>query len=244
MKRTLLLIVVYPLWLLLPDCDRSEEKNPATPPDSAFKKNEKADIPILPVKTGDTWIYDVKLEIPGDDATANAAEVNKTYKRTRTYIGKIAAAENLPVKDCFEVTAPNTPMEREFVEIQDDRILMCGSLVLRQGTSYPMWLKTPVLFVAAGMRPGTELPELNVGAGALTRKTQVIAREDIDVPAGKFACIRMLTTGRDGDIELRQTRWFSPGNGIIREEKTRYRQGKLIYRETQELAKFKRESDR
>ena len=31
--------------------------------------------------------------------------------------------------------------------------------------------------------------------------------------------------------------WFSPGTGIVREEKTRYRDGKVIFRETQQLAK-------
>ena len=60
------------------------------------------------------------------------------------------------------------------------------------------------------------------------------------VPAGTFNCHRLLTTGNDGEIELRKTLWFSPGNGIIREEKTRYRREKLLFRETQELIELKR----
>jgi hypothetical protein len=107
-------------------------------------------------------------------------------------------------------------------------------------TAHPLWLDPPVPFVIAGMRPGTELPEIKDAQGAVTRKTQVIAREDVTVPAGKFASIRILTTGTDGDMELRLTRWFSPGNGIIREEKTRYRKEKLIFRETQELKEILR----
>ena len=43
-------------------------------------------------------------------------------------------------------------------------------------------------------------------------------------------------TGTDGGVELRRTIWFAPGIGIVREEKTRYRTGKLLFRETQQLA--------
>jgi hypothetical protein len=241
MKRTLLFIAIYPLLLVVSACDRGGKSSSADPA-PVLKKNETADMPILPVKTGDSWTYEVVLEIPSDVTSPGASEVRTKYNRTRSYIGKVKAAEGLPATDCFEVTIPGSPREREFVEIHEDRILMRGSLVLRPETTQPMWLKSPVLFVAAGMRPGTEFLDLNVGDGALTRKTRVIAREEINVPAGKFACIRILTTGMDGDIELRQTRWFSPGNGIIREEKARYRQEKLIYRETQELTKLQRVS--
>ncbi len=238
MKRLLLVIALHSIWFMLPSCDRGAE-NSAKPPAPVTTKHEKSDIPILPVTRGDTWIYQVDLVIPEDVTSPGASKVHTTFNRTRTYLGKVSAADGLPATDCFEVTVPGSPREREFVEIHDDRILMCGSLILRPETTKPMWLETPLLFVEAGMRPGTESPAVNVG-GALTRKTQVIAREEITVPAGKFPCIRILTTGMDGDIELRQTRWFSPGNGIIREEKTRYRQGKLIFRETQELAKLQR----
>jgi hypothetical protein len=55
------------------------------------------------------------------------------------------------------------------------------------------------------------------------------------LPAGTFSCIRLLTTGRDGDIDLKRTIWFAPGKGIIREEKSRMREGKPIFREVHEL---------
>jgi hypothetical protein len=46
------------------------------------------------------------------------------------------------------------------------------------------------------------------------------------VPSGTFPSIRLLMLGMDGDLELRRTIGFSPGTGIVREEKTRYRRGK------------------
>lgn len=223
--------------LLLSACD--SKKDPAPPP-SPDRTDVRSDMPILPVSPGDTWTYEVNLGIPADVTSAGAAEVEAKHRRTRTYLGKIPAAEGLPATDCFEVRVPGFPNEREFVEIHDDRILMRGSLLMRPETTRPMWLETPVPFVIAGMKPGTAMPEMKSADGGLARSTQVIARESITVPAGSFPCIRLLTTGSDGDLELRRTIWFAPGSGIIREEKSRYRREQLIFRETHQLVELKR----
>ncbi len=224
--------------LILPACDSKKDKRTpaATPLEEAARV---ADTPILPVKPGDSWAYDVRLEIPADVTSFGAAAVSTKHRRVRTYLGKKSAADGLPETDCFEVSVPGSPNEREFVEIHDDRILMRGSLVMRPETTKPFWLQTPVPFVIAGMKPGTAMPELRTTDGSLSRDTKVIAREEITVPAGTFRCIRLLTTGNDGEIELRRTVWFCPGKGIIREEKARYRRDKLIYRETQDLAEIR-----
>ncbi len=239
MKTPALTILLAALALALAACDAEKKPAaPATPRETALRDG---DMPLLPVTKGDAWIYDVRLEIPAGVTSPGAAAVNTRHTRTRSYLGKISAAEGLPETDCFEVTVPGSPAEREFVEIHDDRVLMRGSLIMRQETIKPMWLATPVPFVIAGMKPGTLLPEFSADGG-LTRKVQVIAREDITVHAGTFHCIRLLTTGSDGDLELRRSTWFAPGKGIIREEKTRYRGDNLLFRETQELAELRRVS--
>ena len=197
----------------------------------------RPDVPLLPVSKGDVWIYNVHLAIPENVTSPGAAEVEQKHQRTRTYLGKVTPAEGLPEVDCFEVIVPASPAEREFVEIHDDRILMRGSMIMRPETTRPMWLEHPVPFVIAGMKAGTESPHIQATGGSLSRKTQVIGREEVTVPAGRFPSIRLLMSGSDGDLELRRTIWFSPGTGIVREEKTRYRLGKVIFRETQELAK-------
>ena len=198
------------------------------------------EIPLLPVSKGDAWIYQVRLEIPEGVTSPGAAAVNTSHRRVRTYVGKVSAAADLPETDCFEVEVPGAARELELVEIHPDRILMRGSMVMRDAASAPMWLETPVPFVIAGMKAGTTLPEIRTAEGELSRSTKVIAREEITVPAGTFQCIRLLTTGNDGEVELRRTVWFSPGNGIIREEKTRYRREQLLFRETQELVERKK----
>ena len=221
---------------LLAACDRSK-KDPTDLQTATNSTATQADLPLMPVTRGDTWIYDVRLEIPANATAAGAPAVNQSHQRTRTYLGKISPAKGLPEVDCLEITVPGSPTECEFVEIHDDRILMRGSMI--QGPEYPrpMWLDPPVPFVHAGMKVGTESPEIRATGGGLLRKTQVVGREAITVPAGTFQTIRLLMTGTDGGLELKRTIWFAPGTGIVREEKTRYRQGKLIFRETQQLAK-------
>ncbi len=214
--------------VFLTSCDPAK-KSGSSGAKSPIAQSSDSDIPILPVSKGDTWVYNVHLEIPADVTSPGAAEVEENHKRTRTYLGKISPVAGLPEVDCFEVIAPAAPAEREFVEIRDDRVLMRGSMLMRPETTRPMWLDHPVPFVVAGM-------EIQLAGGSLSRKTQVVARESLSVPAGTFRCIRLLTTGADGNLELRRTLWFAPGIGIIREEKARYRLGKLIFRETQELA--------
>lgn len=236
MKQSDLLVISTFTLLSLTACDSSKKSTgkEATPVSAAIAQ---PDIPLLPARKGNIWVYEVRLEIPADVTSPGAAAVDESHQRTRTYLGKVAAAKDLPEVDCFEVSIPGFPAEREFVDILEDRILMRGSMTMRPETTYPIWFDHAIPLVIAGMKPGTESPEIQSKTGALSRKIQVIAREYVKVPAGTFPSIRLLMTGADGDLELRRTIWFSPKTGIVREEKSRYRLGKLIFRETQQLAK-------
>ena len=231
MKPTATLAILSAVFLT--DCNRTS-KTAASPSTVAADAAAK-DIPLLPIKKGDTWNYDVHLEIPAGISSPEAPAVDLKHPLTRVYLGKVVPGKDLPESDCFEVTVPSSPVEREFVEIHDDRILMRGSLRMRDQNSRPVWLTKPIPFVIAGMKPGTSSPEISLADGAASRKTEVIAREDVTVPVGKFSSLRLLMSGMDGSLEMRRTIWFAPGTGIVREEKTRYNAGKLIFRETQEL---------
>lgn len=236
MRRSALIIISTVAALSLAGCDRA---NKAARPTSGPAAADAAvsDVPLMPVTKGDFWVYDVHLQIPEGVTSPGAAEVDEKHQRTRTYLGKISPAEGLPEVDCLEITVLGAPPEREFVEIHPDKILMRGSMIMRPETTRPMWPDHPVTFVFAGMKPGTESPQIQAPGGSLSRKTQVVAREEVNVPAGKFPSIRLLMDGSDGELELRRTIWFAPGTGIVREEKARYRKGQLLFRETQQLAK-------
>lgn len=226
-------LAILTVTLVFPSACKPHDKT--TPPIAAAAVHGRPDVPLLPIIKNDFWSYDVHLQIPADITSPGAAEVDERHRLTRTYLGKVTPAAGLPEVDCFEVVVPATPVEREFVEIFPDKILLRGSLLMHPDTTRPMWLDHAVPFVIADMKAGTETPEIQVAGGSLSRKTQVIAREQVTVPAGVFPAIRLLMTGLDGELELKRTIWFAPGTGIVREEKARYRKGKLILRETQEL---------
>ena len=227
------LLIASSFFLAMPSCNPPKKTTPGAPSAGDIA----SDVPLLPIKKGDVWNYSVHLEIPADVTSPGASEVDEKFERVRTYIGKIVPVNGLPEVDCFEVAVPGSPVEREFVEIQDKVILMRGSMIMRPETTQPMWLDPPVPFVIAGRRSGDEFSDVQAPGGSLSRKTQVVGRETVKVPAGTFPSIRLLITGMDGELELRRTIWFAPGTGIVREEKSRYRRGKVIYREQQELSK-------
>lgn len=223
--------ILFCTWLCA--CHQDEVKPPA--PDGSA-----ADLPLLPAAPGDAWIYQVRLRIPSGVTSATAAEVDVTYQGTRTFLGKVSAGAGLPEAGCFEVHVPGSPREREFVDIFPNHILMRGSLVMRSETSRPLWLEQPETFVAAGMKAGDSLLDFVSTDGGIIRRTKVIGREEVTVPGGSFRCIRLLTTGSDGELDLRRSMWFAPGTGIIREEKARYRRDRLVLREVHELVEVRR----
>jgi hypothetical protein len=211
----------------------------ATPP-SATPDGSMADVPLLAPAPGDAWVYQVRLRIPAGVTSATAAEVDSSYESVRTYLGKVSAGEDLPETDCFEVLVPGSPREREFVEIQPDRILIRGSVLMRPEKPRSLWLDRPVTFVMAGMKAGDSLPDSVSADGGIIRRTKVIGREDVTVSAGTFRCIRLLTIGSDGELDLRRTIWFAPGTGIVCEEKARYRRDQLVMREIRQLVRMER----
>jgi hypothetical protein len=194
-----------------------------------------ADTPILPLKKGDFWKYKVKVAVPEGITSEGASSIEIEQEKTRIYKGKVFVAEGYPEVDAFDVSAPGQPVERELVEIYEDKIMMRGSAFPGKPEREPVWLNPAVPFVSAGIRAGQDLAKLGVQDGGRKRGIKVVAREKLKVPAGEFDSIRILMTGNDGKFEVRRTTWFVPGVGVVKEEKTRYAGGKLIFRETTDL---------
>jgi hypothetical protein len=237
-QGTTVILLVSAIFALSACGEKEQEKQQIKVPSSdADRAQREKDIPLLQVKKGDVWVYAVQLTIPAGVNLENPEEVNRKYEMTRTYIGTHQPSPDVKEVQCFEVTIPGSPTLKEFVEIRDEVILLHGSLVESEPPRL-IWYKHPVPFVVAGMKPGTAFPEFKTENESVVRNTDVIAREEITVPGGTFSCIRLLTTGQDSGIEIRKTLWYAPQHGIIREETSRYVGEKLLYRETQELARF------
>ena len=148
-----------------------------------------------------------------------------------------------PDTGCFEIEAKGTPVEREYVDINDERVMMRGSGSVGSAEIKPLWLDPGVLLVRAGLLGGETLPPIEIkdpASGAVVRRLiQIIGRESIETAGRKFNTIRILMTGTDGGMELRRTIWFAPHYGIVKEEKSRFINDQLVLKETSELKEFR-----
>lgn len=257
MKRNHLFSFAIIPALLLGACKK--EKSEVTSPsqsaseviaevkNSEQKAAKGADIPILRVSKGDTWIYKVKVQIPEGVSADGKAVENAVFERKRTFIGKVKPSSLLPETGCFEIEAKGYPIEREFVDIDDERVLMRGSATMGSAEIEPMWLEPGVLLVSAGLLGGESLPPVKINdpkSGAeVVRLIQIVGREKVRAVDHDFDTIRILMSGVDGrkagantgGIELRRTIWFAPHYGIVKEEKARYVNDRLVLKETVEL---------
>lgn len=223
--------------LLLAVCLASCEKksDAPAPPRVQVADYSESDVPILPVKAGDLWKYRVTVEIPEGITSEGAASIETETERVRTYLGKMEVIKGSAPLDAFEVTTPGSPTLTELVDITDKSLMMRGSLLSDSQDAKPVMLEKPVAFVIAGMRPGQQSSNIGVAGGQVSRNLRVVAREKVATPAGEFDSIRLLMTGQDGPVSVRRTTWFVPHVGIVKEEKARYADEKLLMRETSEL---------
>lgn len=225
------------LLITLGACEKKQQPAKAADISELSAELQKEDMPILPVKKGDTWEYKVEVALPEGAIPEGTPGEAVVGVKTRTYLGKIQLDGDYPEVDAFDVKVPGVATERELVDIFDDRILMRGTIHPEIPDAKPIWFEEPIVFVFAGMRPGVDVAKFSVEDGSRERKIQVVGREKIAVEAGEFLAVRLLMTGRDGAFELRKTTWFAPKIGVVKEEKIRYRGDKLIFRETTELVK-------
>lgn len=206
---------------------------------TAMELASAQDMPILHPRIGDWWKYSVRSEVPAGVTGPGAAAVDVMTGRKRKYIGVVKPCAGLPETACFETMAEGRPAMREFVEISEDKISLRGEVEKDHSDWKPLWFDPPILFVRAGLCGGEELPPMRitdpVSGSVVQRNVRVIGREDVMVPLGRFEAIRLLMTGCDGKVELRRTIWFAPHTGIVKEECSRYADGRLVLRETQRL---------
>jgi hypothetical protein len=218
--------------------------------ESTVNAAKGGDIPMLPLSVGDTWVYDVKVQIPEGVTADRKAVENASFERTRKFVGKVKPSADHPDCDCFEVSAPGSPTEREFIEVDDERIFMRGSGVVSDTPVPPLWLDPPVLLVRAGLLGGESMPPIELTdprSGLKVRRAiQIIGRETLEAAGRSFDAIQILMTGKDGNegnFELRRSIWFAPHYGIIKEEKTRYINDKVVIKESMTLKSLQMKID-
>jgi hypothetical protein len=216
--------------------------------DDASAQYRAQETPILPITKGDFWVYQVKLQIAETKEEKTVLKDAEKFDRKRIYLGKVKPPGDYPETDCFEIEAAGIAVEREYVEIKDDAILMRGAEIV--GTKVvPYWLDPGVMLVKAGVIEGQSLPPITIKDPnsnlEISRAIQIVGREMLSLAGQNFDTIRILMTGadgKDGGLEMRRTIWFAPKYGFVKEEKNRYVNDKLMLKELIELKSFQLQS--
>lgn len=226
--------------LVLASCEKESKKSQIQVPLSeADRKMREQDMPLLQASPGDQWVYTISSFVPAAAYPEAPEERKSSSQVTLTFMGKRKASPELPETSCFRTSSAHFPDVLEFIDARDEVILMCGSLLQSEKPSLS-WYPRPFPLVSAGMKAGMVVMESKSPDGKQSRKIEVIARENITVPAGRFRCIRFLTTSNDNGIETRKTMWYAPQHWIVREETIQYIGSKLMSRELRELTTLTR----
>lgn len=238
--------------LALSSCKQEEKADPSRDMsaaveemrESAAASYQSVEIPILTLNRGDFWLYDVKLQIAESKDDDVVLVDKEKFTRKRIYLGKVKPPGDYPETDCFEIEASGIAVEREYVEVLEDRILMRGAEVVGTKT-IPYWLEPGCILVKAGVLPGESLPPITIkdpnSDFEVSRGLQIIGRETLTLAGREFSTIRILMTGEDGKgggLQMRRTIWFAPKYGIVKEEKNRYVNDRLMLKELVELKSF------
>lgn len=217
-----------------PGCERPESVKEAAKTEAAAE--EKA--PLLPLKTGDWWRYEVTTE-----GAADSGEVARA-PRVRRYLGKVEPGNGLADADGFEVTTIGMPQVLEFMDIDQDSIVLRGTEEV--GGDGLRWLGNGVPIYRRGLKSGEGIAFTSADAGSgeageIGMNLSVVGEERLETPAGNFDAVKLLLLARSELGETRRTLWFSPGNGFIQEENVYYNAEVRVRRETVILQASNRE---
>jgi len=207
---------------------------------------------LLELSQGDTWEYVVKVEASAEAPMpkSEGVIVKKTsegqlasFKKSRTYLGKTRPVAERPEYDTFEMKRAGKSLELEFSDFQKGAIYALGSQSLIQKGSQAILFSDPLLVYSSSKKSGDEWEfssqVKNEGeTPVFVRKFRVFGEEEVVVPAGTFKAVRIVVTGKSGQIDIKRTRWFVAGKGFVKEEKTYYSDNKRLLYQVMELEKF------
>ncbi len=213
----------------------------AAPPPPAADSLAASDVPVLKISPGQEWKYRVTIENPKHPETGKPASAS--FERVRRFMGPIDPGNGHAPTDCFEVSAEGAKTIREFVKITPEEVALVGQATVDSAgvQGELIWFSEPIAFFKAGLIAGDSLPltVLNKEKN-LWRVIRVIGREKVRAGEKEYEAVRLQMLGKDDAIVLRRTYWFTPGEGIVLEEKVREVDGKPVFSETDELIETKR----
>ncbi len=109
---------------------------------------------------------------------------------------------------------------RQFL-IQNEKGIFVHRLVIYKGLKITNEFSPAVPFVIYPLKPGTKVHwEGNVKNIAMNKRIvfdgEVVGEEEIDVPAGRFKCVKLHYKEKRGDENIEETAWYAEGVGQVK----------------------------
>jgi len=189
---------------------------------------------LIPTADGTGWRYNMTEEI-GKGLDIRDAKTDVSGKIRVPVLYRIEGAENVDGKDLlkFEMHRAGAITNTDLLTV-DEHGISCWARINLDGQLIK--LNPPQTMIAAPLKKGAAW-DFNGRAGELEVRQHydVVAEEDIQVPAGKFHAFRIYGEQRSPS-RMTIDRWFASGIGIVKDETTmRAANGDLLQRISLEL---------
>ena len=189
---------------------------------------------LIPTADGTGWRYNMTEEI-GKGLDIRDAKTDVSGKIRVPVLYRIEGAENVDGKDLlkFEMHRAGAITNTDLLTV-DEHGISCWARINLDGQLIK--LNPPQTMIAAPLKKGAGW-DFNGHAGELEVRQHydVVAEEDIQVPAGKFHAFR-IHGEQTSPSRMTIDRWFASGIGIVKDETTmRAANGDLLQRISLEL---------
>ena len=189
---------------------------------------------LIPTADGTGWRYNMTEEI-GKGLDIRDAKTDVSGKIRVPVLYRIEGAENVDGKDLlkFEMHRAGAITNTDLLTV-DEHGISCWARINLDGQLIK--LNPPQTMIAAPLKKGAAW-DFNGRAGELEVRQHydVVAEEDIQVPAGKFHAFR-IHGEQTSPSRMIIDRWFASGIGIVKDETTmRAANGDLLQRILLEL---------
>src|SRR5881392_663807 len=191
--------------------------------------------PVIPTAPGTSWRYNMTEEI-GKGLNLPNVKADADGKIRLPVLYRLEGTEDIDGKNLlkFEMHRAGAITNTDLLTV-DERGITCWAKVNLDGQLVKLNPPQPV--IAAPLKKGAAW-DFNGRAGELEVRQHydVVAEEDIQVPAGKFHAFR-IHGEQTSPSRMTIDRWFASGIGIVKDETTmRAANGDLLQRISLELA--------
>ena len=206
--------------------------------------------PLWEPKVGDSWTYNVTLEVPegtrlpmavaGQKIEELDGKLRASHDQVAVYEGLATISEDGRKAHAFHFSNGDQLEEIQYMLIEGDIIQALGSKQEGENPRKAVLLNTPIPIVDAKWKGGEAFPlimDQKMGDKTLrmTRQFRAVGWENVETQAGTYNAMYVQVVGMNGGLEIKRGYWFAPGTGFIKEVKKYYVGDKLVMTQTKQL---------